>query len=243
MRVNMDNTKKKSRYAIIATCIFNLAFLAGAIVLTHYLVFKPVFEIIDYKLTNTLEVFEIYPQASKGDQKALDRLEQLTHKDVSSAYVLLSTLYREDALKRAGVDMTDPKASFEAVDLSKSNAVILRAVEESRDMELLSVLRNSDDLFNNTERDRMLSGLDESELSTTLKNRIKFQVYSTFDQQTKDQLTACKLKLEEKFSDEWKFMINFHSFGACTKNPPDGSIKRIMEINKGQFTAQPEKAE
>ncbi|WP_408601522.1 hypothetical protein [Pseudomonas sp. PLMAX] len=231
----MDNTKKKSRYAIIATCIFNLAFLAGAIVLTHYLVFKPLFEAIDYKLTNTIEVIDVYKQASKGDQKALDRLEQLSHKDVSTAYVMLNILYREDALKKAGVDMTNPKATFEAVDLSKSNTVILRAVEEARDLELLSVLRNSEELFNDTERDRIFSGLDDAEVSTTLKNRAKFSVYSTFDQQTKDQLTACKLKLDEKFKHQWAFFTNFHSFGACTKTPPDGSFKRIWEIQHGQF--------
>lgn len=240
----MENTKKKSsRYVTIATCIFNLVFWCGAIIITHFLVFKPVFEIIDYKLTNTLEVIDVYALASKGDQKALDRLEQLSHKDVSTAYVMLNMLYREGALKKADVDMADPKAIFEAVDLGKSNAVILRAVEEARDIELLSVLRNSSEQFDDTERDRILSALDDAEVSTTLKNRAKFRVYSTFDQQTKDQLTACKAKLEEKFSDEWKFIINLHSFGSCTKTPPDGSFKRIWEIQHGQFTKEDTKAE
>lgn len=235
MRVEMDNTKKKSRYVIIATCIFNLLFWAGAFVVTHYLVFKPLFEAIDYKRTNIIEVIEVYSPASKGDQKALDRLEVLSHKDVSIAYVMLNMIYRAEALKKTGVDMDDPKATFESLDLSKSNAIILRAVEEASDLELLSILRSADELFDDAERNRMLADADEMSVSTNIKNRIKFQIYSTFDQQTKDQLTACKLKLEEKFKHQWAFFTNFHSVGACTKNPPDGSFKRIWEIQHGQY--------
>lgn len=238
----MDNTKKKSRSVIIATCIFNLIFWAGAIVITHFLVFKPLFEAIDYKLTNTIEVIEIYKPASKGDQKALDRLEVLSHKDVSIAYVMLNMIYRAEELKKAGVDMDDPKATFESLDLSKSNAVILRAVDEASDLELLSLLRSADDLFNDAERDQALGNLDEMSVSTNIKNRIRFQVYSTFDQQTKEQLTACKLKLEEKFKNQWTFITNFHSVGACTKTPPDGSFKRIWEIQHGQFGTDKQEA-
>lgn len=235
MRVDMDNTKKKSRCFTIAAFITNMVFWAGAIVITHYLVFKPLFEAIDYKRTNILEVIEIYSPASKGDQKALDRLEVLSHKDVSIAYVMLNMIYRAEALKKAGVDLDDPKATFESLDLSKSNAIILRAVEEASDLELLSILRSSEDLFDDAERNRMLADADEMSVSTNIKNRIKFQVYSTFDQQTKDQLTACKLKLDEKFKHQWTFITNFHSFGACTKTPPDGSFKRIWEIQHGQY--------
>lgn len=241
----MENTKKKtSLYVTIATCIFNLVFWAGAIVITHFLVFKPVFETTDYKLTNTQEVFKVYSQASKGDQKALDRLEQLSHKDVSSAYVMLGMIYRDDALEQASVDLKDPNASFDSVDLSKSNAVILRAVEELRDLELLNVLRDSEALFNDADRDRIVNNIKDADISTSLKNRAKFRAYSTFDQATKDQLSACKLKLEEKFKNEWTFIINFHSFGSCTKNPPDGSFKRMIDIQKGRyFNKQDEKAE
>ena len=244
MRVVMENTKKTSRYVAIATCIFNLVFWAGAIVITHFLVFKPMFETIDYKITNTQEVFKVYSLASKGDQKALDRLEQLSHKDVSSAYVMLGMIYREDALQKAGIDLKDPNASFDSVDLSKSNAVILRAVEELRDLELLNVLRDSEALFNDADRDRIINNIKDAEISAGLKNRAKFSAYSTFDRATKDQLSACKLKLEEKFTNEWTFIINFHSFGSCTNNPPDGSLKRMIDIQKGRyFNNQDEKAE
>lgn len=227
----MENSKKKfGRYSIIATAVINTAFLIGLIVITQYLVFRPILQDIDYKVTNTSEVFQIYPQASSGDQKALDRLEQLTHKDTSSAYTVLGMIYRKDALKQAGVDMNDPNVDFLPVDLSKSNELIMRAVEELRDLELLIVLRYSEQLYNNEKSDKILSGLTEKTLPTEIKNKIRFVTYSTLDQQIKDQLRDCKAKLEEKFKNEVNFLINFNSFGSCTKNPPDGSISRSWDI-------------
>lgn len=238
----MENNKKKSRCFTIAAFIINMVFWAGVFVITHYLVFKPLFEAIDYKRTNIIEVIDIYSPASKGDQKALDRLEVLSHKDVSIAYVMLNMIYRAEALKKAGVDLDDPKATFESIDLSKSNAIILRAVEEASDLELLSILTSADELFDDTERNRMLADADEMNVSSNIKNRVKFQIYSTFDQQTKEQLTACKLKLEEKFKNKWTFITNFHSVGACTKNPPEGSFKRIWEIQHGLYGTDKQEA-
>ena len=235
----MENTKKKfGRYSIIATAVINTAFLIGLIVITQYLVFTPILEAIDYKATNTEEVFQIYPQASSGDQKALDRLEQLTHKDTSSAYTILGMIYRKDALKQAGVDMKDPNANFQSVDLSKSNELIMRAVEELRDLELLIVLRYSEEQYNDKKSDAILSGLTEKTLPTEIKNKIRFLTYSTLDQQMKDQLNDCRVKLEEKFKNEVKFLINFNSVGACTKNPPDGSISRSLDIYQNAKNVQ-----
>ena len=48
-----------------------------------------------------------------------------------------------------------------------------------------------------------------------------------FDQATKDNLKACKMKLEERFSNKIFGVINYQSFGTCTDTPPDSWLTLI----------------
>lgn len=230
----MENDKKKFALAKkIAQTTIGLLTWVILIFLTDIIYFEPLFKDIDYKLSNSLKAVEEFPKAAKGDQESIARLERLSHKNLSVAYLMLDSIYRTDALKAAGVDMNDPNASFDSVDLSKSRDLILRAVDEIGDFELLLLLQSAEVQFDDSKRDTMLAGVDDLGTGEIIKNQIKFSAKSAFDQATRERLKSCKARLDEKFSNRIMLLVYFRDYGFCTDTPPDGSFKRMLELRRG----------
>ena len=226
----MEYNKKK-----IFSFIGNAIFWIGLMAATHVMVVRPLIETMDYKLDNVLKMMAEYPLASKGDQKSLERIEHLSYRDVALAYVMLGEFSRADELKAARIDMSDPNVTFASVDLSKSNALILRAVQGLSDAELLTALGYWNELFNDAERDRILS-LADSASTETHRNYARYSAYSTLDQETKNQLNSCKMKLEEKFSNSLSYLVHLKSYGACTENPPDGLTLKAWKVTHAAYS-------
>lgn len=117
--------------------------------------------------------------------------------------------------------MEVPKASFDSVDLSKPNDLFPRAIEQLSDFQLLHLLKRTEHLYDDAAAKEKTLAIQECfEKAVNGQNRLKFLVHSSFDQATKDNLKACKVKLEDKFSNPFYEMMNLHSFGTCTDSPP-----------------------
>ncbi|WP_408601533.1 hypothetical protein [Pseudomonas sp. PLMAX] len=197
-------------------------FLLGLIVLVLlYLWIKPILENTDYGVKTMMRSAEILSAVHKKDEKALAELEKLSFRDDSIAFIGLNAFYREQALQKAGLNLEVPNATFDSVDLSKPNALILRGIDQLSDLQLLHLLKRTDYLYDEA---AIPAQIEESGkyFAKTVKaqNELNFHVYNSFDQATKDNLKACKAKLEEKLGSTLLQVINFHSVGTCTDNPP-----------------------
>jgi hypothetical protein len=203
--------------------------LLGLIVVSlTFLWTKPIIESTDYLTKNTIRSGEILSAVHKKDEKALAELEKLSFRDNSLAFIGLNAFYREQALQKSGVNMEVPDASFDSVDLSKPNALLLRGIEQLSDYQLLNMLRRSDYLYDDAAVPVEIEASGKYfEKTVKAQNALRFHVYSSFDQATKDNLKACKMKLEERFSNKIFGVINYQSFGTCTDTPPDSWLTLI----------------
>lgn len=194
----------------------------GLLVLAmSYLWTKPVMESSDYSVKNTIRSAEVLSAVHKKDEKALAELERLSFRDNSIAFIGLNAFYREQALQKSGLDLEVPNATFASVDLSKPNALFPRAIEQLSDFHLLNLLKRSDYLYDDAAVPVEIQESGKYFVKTVkAQNELNFHVYSSFDQATKDNLKACKLKLEEKLANSMLLLINVNSFGTCTDSPP-----------------------
>jgi hypothetical protein len=197
--------------------IFSITCLATAIAATHFLFMKPAVEELAFKIQGATESAQLYGKVREGDAKALERLEQMTHERSALSYLFLDALYIKQAIKDAGIDLNVPNPNFEKADLSKSSALILQAVRELDDQDLLTVLNASDERFDPERQAQLLA--DVSGERSALKNSKKLDTLSTFDQPTKDKLLACHKKLKAKFTNDFSKLLYMRSHGACLDNP------------------------
>jgi hypothetical protein len=225
MKVNM---KKVAR---IAT---SLSMTAATAVAIHFLWTKPTFEYLDYRQSKAVELINTYDQAAKGDQQAIRRIEQLTHEGTGYlSYAMLSSIYKKEAIESSGIRLRDPDANLDLVNLEKPDELILQAMREEIDLELLIILRNNRSKFDDAARTQSLE--DVATLPPLTANQVKLDAKSTFDQATKDKLLTCYKKLEEKFSHQLNLLLDMRSIGACSRNPPD---RTAMSIAKSLATRE-----
>lgn len=197
-------------------------FVLGLIVLVLlFLWIKPILETTDYSIKNATRSGQILCDVHKKDPKALAELEKLSYRDNSVAFIGLNAFYREHALTKSGVDLEAPNASFDSVDLSKPNALVLRGIDQLSDFHLLNLLKRTEYLYDEAAISEEIDASGKYfEKTVKGQNNLNFHVYSSFDQATKDNLKACKVKLEEKLSNTLLRIINLHDFGTCTDSPP-----------------------
>lgn len=210
----------KPNWKKVADCVGN-ALLALIVISLLCLWIKPLLESSDYAVKNLSRTADLLTPVNKKDEKALAELEKLSYRDNYVAFIALNAFYREAALNKSGVDLETPNASFDSVDLSKPNSILLRGIEQLSDYQLLYLLKHSDYLFDDA---AVQAELDASgkyfDQNVKDQNRLRFHVYNSFDQATRDNLKACKVKLEAKMPNTLLKVINYHSFGACTDSPP-----------------------
>jgi hypothetical protein len=201
----------------VVSNIFSITCLAAAIAATHFFFMKPAVEEAAFKMQSSAESMSLYKAAREGDQKAFERLEQMTHEGSLMSYVLLDSMYTKQAIKDAGIDMNSPNPNLESVDLSKSSNLILQAVRELDDQDLLFLLNASDERFDPERQAKLLA--DAPDERPAVKNSNKLDTLSTFDQPTKDKLLACNKKLKEKFPNDFYKLLYMRSHGACLDHP------------------------
>lgn len=204
----------------------------------HYLWAKPTYEYAEYKLNKISEALVAFDTARNGDEKAIRRMEQLTHEDSGWAtYVMLAGIYKKQAIDASGIDLNDPHANLDLVDLSKSDELVLQAMREENDLELYNLLYSVRGAFDNEESARNEAHV--ADFDQKIINRSKLDNKSTFSQETKDRLLTCYKTLDERFSHPFTRVLDVRAIGACSENPPDGSFIRIMKETYGIETDQP----
>lgn len=180
---------------------------------------KPMVETARNEAQNTIRTGAMFCELKAED--TLAKIEKRSYRNSWVAFYGLNNVYRQDALKKSGVDLEVPNASFDSVDLSKPNDLFPRAIEQLSDVQLLYLLKNTDYLFDDeAAKAKTLAKEECFEKTVKGQNLLRFLVHSSFDQATKDNLKACKVKLEDKLSNDFYISINLHSFGTCTDSPP-----------------------
>jgi hypothetical protein len=201
----------------------------GVLMLTaHFFVLKPYIEDQDYRVSQTMDAFRQTQKANSGDSRNIERLEQLAHEGSGVSYVLLGKIYKIQAMKVSGIDMKAPNASFDQVDLTKFNALLVQSMRELRDSDLRYVLQSNAALFDDARKYNVLD--DNQKVTPSLKNWLMYDVYSTLDPSTKEKLASCLNKLNEQFSGEVANFIHYQSRGTCSETPPNGSYVRAWKI-------------
>jgi hypothetical protein len=219
-------------------CAASLAMMAAVGVAIHFLWIKPTYEYLHYKLDKSRELLSIADSAFKGDKKAIQRIEQLTHEETGwVSYATLSTLYKKDAIDASGIKLLDQDVNLDLVNTSSMDELVLQAMREELDLDLYFVLRANRGKFDDEQKNRILE--DAAALAPNVYNLIKIDVKSTFDQETKTTLLACYKKLEEKFHGPLGAILDMRSIGACSKNPPDGSFMKIAKaLSTGEILSE-----
>jgi hypothetical protein len=180
---------------------------------------KPLIETTNYQAQSAIRTGA--PFCDFKDEDRIAKIEKLSFRNNWVPFYGLNNIYRHDALKKSGIDLDAPNASFDSVDLSKPNDLFPRAIEQLSDFQLLNLLKRTEHLYDDAAaKEKTLASQECFEKTVKGQNLLKFLVHSSLDQATKDNLKACKVKLEDKFSNTFYEMMNLHSFGTCTDTPP-----------------------
>lgn len=191
------------------------AFVSGL----HFFILKPIVDESAFKVLIAEETSKLFKPAIDGDAKALEGLERFAHEDSMLAYLFLTSIYERKADKAAGININEPNQNFEAVDYSKSSNLILQAVRELDDADLLYVLTAYRGKFDPELQTKLTSKTDWDSIRS--QNFARRETISSFDQPTKEKLLACHKKLKEKLPNELYKMLYNRSHGACLDNPVD----------------------
>jgi hypothetical protein len=202
------------KFSLFVNIVLWVALFAG----THFLVFQPLFIELDKAAKKTTEVGQLFTPARDGDPVAMARLEQMTHENSGLAYLVLMAIERKHAIKASGVDLNDPHANIGSIDVTKTDALLMQAMRELSDLELVYVLRSQSSAFDSTEqaKERELTK-DESVL---IRNHTELDTRSTLDQATKDGLLSCRDKLAKKYDSVAISLLNLHTSGTCSMGEP-----------------------
>ncbi|WP_338924684.1 hypothetical protein V0M98_34260 (plasmid) [Pseudomonas silesiensis] len=194
--------------------------LLALIIFTLFILWmKPLIETTHNEAKNHIRTGAMFCELKAEDTIA--KIEKRSYRNSWVAFYGLNNVYRQDALKKSGVDLEVPNASFDSVDLSKPNDLFPRAIEQLSDVQLLYLLKNTDYLYDDAAaKEKILASQECFKKTVNGQNRLQFLVHNSFDQATKDNLKACKVKLEDKLSNTFYEMMNQHSFGTCTDSPP-----------------------
>lgn len=200
--------------------------LLGAIVLSLlYLVSKPIFESGDYYLRTLGAMSSAYD----NKDKTLAEFERLSYRNNGVVFMALDAEYRIQALKSSGIDMEIPQESFDSVDLTKSDALLLRAIDQLSDVELLMVLKAKEIRFDEAKAEDRRKNPGKCDKSPVrCSNYVNFDQFSKLDQDTKARLRACKIKLQEKLPNRLMSIVNMNSYGTCTETAP-GTLGSIIK--------------
>lgn len=217
---------KKITGGVVSTTL-----LVVAVAFTHIAFFKPLIEFIDFKTYQAADTVRAYDGARKGDPESLKRMVQLTHEDSGIAYIFLSAIYRNDAIKASGIDLKDPEAKLETVDFTQADQLVFQALREASDMELNFILMATSEAWSEDGLSKMTNGAESMTVSTGIKNRIKLDGHSSFTAEQKTELQACSKKLTEKFSNPYWSILNIRSLGTCSKHPGDGSFAKLLSLS------------
>jgi hypothetical protein len=229
MRINIKTV-------VSHACSFSITVAIG--VAFHFLWAKPTYEYAEYKSHKISEVLAEFDAASNGDEKAIRKLEQLSHEDSGWAtYAMLMGIYKNQAIAASGIDLSNPDANLDLVDPSRTDDLLLQAMREENDIELYSLLYVKRGMFDDEEKKRTEDNV--AELGQKIINRTKIDNKSTLSQETRDSLLACYKTLDEKFSHPFNRVLDVRAIGACSKNPPNGSFIRMMKEAYGIKTDQP----
>lgn len=225
----MKSTKKIVTFNLLTNIVLWGALFAG----THYLVFKPLFEDLDRWAKKTSEVEHLYKPASEGDPASLARLEQITHENNGLAYLMMISIERKNAIKASGIDLMAPDANVEAIDVSKTQALLLQAMRELSDLELYGVLKEESPMFDKEQRDLYIRFDVNSHVWT--KNTNRYVWHSTLDKATQDRLLHCKNKLESTYNNTLLAVLNLRARGACSDVPTETSYSNLFEKNSNEL--------
>jgi hypothetical protein len=210
----MSSSMKK----VVINTLFLTSF-AAAITSTHFFVVKPVFDEAAFKIRVAEETSNLFRPALDGDAKAIEGLERFAQEGSMLSYLFLNAIYDKQAIKAAGIDIKEPNPNFESVDFTKSSNLILQAVHQLDDDDLLYVLSGMRGKFDPIRQSELLAETPGD--NTRSKNISKSETFSTFDQQTKDRLLACHQKLKKKLPNRFYRMWYVNARGACLDNPTD----------------------
>lgn len=209
--------KKFTGCATPARFAYSLTWLIVMTVATWFVVFKPMFAYLAYKANQTVAVVEVYDTAKVAGSDGRIKLEQMTHQDSGLANIILQALYRADAIKSSGIDLKLSNADTSTVDTKKADELVLQAMREYSDYELLFVLRAASDVWDEGSKPLGLGeGDDELNYSQSIKNKSKIDHSSTLTKEQKDEISACHKKLDETFSNPVLLLINLRTVGSCS---------------------------
>lgn len=209
--------QKEWRFKKFTGCVSLLSFismlgwLVALTAVTWFAFFKPIMAFLSYKVEMTAEVLETYGPARKEGSPSRIKLEQFTHQDSAVANMMLQSIYQNDAIAKSGIDLKDQQADLGKVDTSKTDELVLQAVREYTDLELMTVLRYSRNIW-----DESAKPYNDPKLNTTVINREKIDHLTALTKEQKDDLSSCYKKLEEKFSNPFSYLIHLRSIGTCS---------------------------
>lgn len=220
--------KNVAIFAASAAAVFTL-FAA----LTWVLFFKSWFEYVGYQQNVTFRAAKLYEQVrDSNDQAAMKELENLSHQNNAIAAAFLSSLYKREAIKNSGIDMKDPDADVSKVDSGKIDSLILQAIREYNDEQLLMFLDTTNSRWRLDSDSALKENLSKLEsYSTSVKNSVKLEYSTTLSQEQRTDIEACFNTLKKEDRQSYFSILTSRTTGSCTEFKGD-SVAILKETIK-----------
>jgi hypothetical protein len=218
-------------YKRLAKILPIIAVLVLPLVAINLLYVKPSLEYLDYQLKHDTAATKLFRKALYGTPEDLVRLEQMTHEDSSLANAMVRNVYRREAIKVSGVQLEDPNADLSKIDTQKIDGLVLQAMREYSDLELMAVLGQVREVWDS----RLPTALS---ISPYVDNALKISAMSTFSAEQKAEIESCYEKLQDKFSNPLWILANMRSIGTCSQYRGDSG--ELLELAVSGFPDQGE---
>lgn len=224
---------------LVASACLNVVLAGSLIAMSHCLVIKPYLQWFDHKISVSDETIANLAQAEKGDEQALQNLVNLSHRDNYRPYLILDTLYRNDAIKKAGVNLESTELDLSGVNTDKNDQLLVQAMKEVSDYELFKILDNSRQVFDGFQH--LIDVSDAKLVSTSAGNYVESLGLTKLSQDQRDEMLSCYKELKGKFSNKFLKFLNYRSIGTCSPGSlviasPIGVVQ--TEPNDPQQTAK-----